>query len=184
MEDKKIALIKSNLNSIIQIKFANDESELSVDKLKKLLTDVYNIDIDDNLLSDLLSDNPNVKDITGDKITLGTKENQEEENLDDEIHDTAVEQASDDLSDGITFESVADALNGIKTGLSIDSSKINLSEDNLYYHLHKGALKEHKNYIVSDIIPKQKLEESVVKCKIDKSFLFIELPIECFVNKS
>ena len=184
MEDSITTLIKNNLDSIIQHQFANEKFELSTKKLKKYLTDKYGIDVDDNLLSDLLTDNPNIESVVEDKIILGTPKEKEKEDLDDEIHDTAVEQASDDLADGITFESVADALNGIKTGLSIDSSKINLSEDNLYYHLHKGALREHKNYIVSDIIPKQKLEESVVKCKIDKSFLFIELPIECFVNKS
>lgn len=115
MEDSITTLIKNNLDSIIQHQFANEKFELSTKKLKKYLTDKYGIDVDDNLLSDLLTDNPNIESVVEDKIILGTPKEKEEENLDDEIHDTAVEQASDDLADGITFESVADALNGIKT---------------------------------------------------------------------
>lgn len=225
MDNSLKVLIKNNLNSIIQQRFAEDKFELSAKKLKKVITDMYGVDIDDNILTDILSENPHVADITDDKITLSTETKNDNDEMDSEIHDTAVDQASKDLNDGITldepseksneetlsdndleksdenseddslndilsdldsakFESVADALSRLKTGAKINSSKINLSESNLFYHLHNGAKKAKKDYIISNIIPKKVLDESVVRCKIDKSFLFIELPIKCFVNKS
>lgn len=182
-KDIKI-LIQNNLNSIIQQRFAENKFELSAKKLKDILTQKYGIVIDNNILTDILSNNPHVKDITDDKITLGTETEEEIEDLDSDIHDTAVDQASKDLSDDITFESVADALSNVKTGFRINSSKINLAESNLFYHLHNGAKKAKKDYIVSDIIPNKNLEESVVRCKLDKTCIFIDLPINCFINKS
>lgn len=182
MEDLK-ALIKTNLDSIIQQRFAEGKSELSTKKIITYLSNKYGVDIDDNLLNELLTDNPNVESTDGDKITLGTSNQKEEENLDDDIHDTAVNQASKDLNDDITFESVSDALDKIKTGMVINSKLVKLDENDLYYHLHKGAMKNKKNYIVSNILPKKDLTESLIRCKIDKSFLFVEIPIKCFLKK-
>ncbi len=183
MEDLKV-LIKTNLDSIIQQRFAEGKTELSTKKIMSYLTKKYGIDVDEDLLNELLTDNPNVESVVEDKITLGTPEQKEEEGLDDEIHDTAVDQASSDLKDDIAFESVTDALDKIRTGMVINPKTIRLDESNLYYHLHYGAKKSKKNYIVSNIIPKKDLTESLIRCKIDKSSLFVEIPVKCFVKNN
>ena len=59
---------------------------------------------------------------------------------------------------------------------------IKLDESDVYYHLHQGSMKEKKKYIISTIVPKQNLNESLVKCKIDGTALYIEIPINCFVK--
>jgi len=176
-------LIKANINSLIQAKFAEGISELSTKKIIAYITKKYGIEADENLISELLTNNPNVESVVDDKITLGTPEQKDEENLDDEIHDTAVDQASKNLDDGIAFESVTDALDKIKTGMVINPKTIKLDESDLYYHLHYGAKKSNKKYIVSNILPKKDLTESVVRCKINKSSLFVEIPITCFIKK-
>lgn len=183
MEDLKV-LIKTNLESIIQQRFAEGKTELSTKKLISYLSNKYGIEVDDDLLNELLTDNPNVESVVEDKITLGTPEQKEEESLDDDIHDTAVDQASKDLDDGLTFESVVDAIENIKTGMIINPRTIKLNESEDFYHLHNGARKAKVNYIVSNILPKKDLTESLIRCKIDKSSLFVEIPVKYFLKNS
>lgn len=170
--------IKNNVESIIQQRYSAGVEALSVKKIINYITKKFKIDIDENSLSDIISDIKHVESIVDDKIMLGNAESSEEESVSDEIHDNAVDQAVDNL----TQESVADALKNLKTGLIVDSTRIKLEESDVYYHLHQGSMREKKKYIISTIIPKQKLNESLVKCKIDGTALYIEIPINCFVK--
>lgn len=170
--------VKNNILANIRMKFATGKSKISNDKLIKYIEDKFNIDVDEDMLSDILSDDSIVNNIDDEMITLGTDEELDKQNIDDEIHDNAVEQSMDNLKQ----ESVADAINHLKAGMNIDSTQIKLEESNLYYPLHMGALKAKRNYIIGSIIPKKDLNESLVECKIENTGLYIELPIKCFVK--
>ena len=170
--------IKNNIESIIQQRYSAGVEALSAKKIINYITKKFKIDIDENSLSDIVSDIKHVESIVDGKIMLGSAETNEEESVSDEIHDNAVDQAVDNL----TQESVADALKNLKTGLIVDSTRIKLDENDMYYPLHQGSIREKKKYIISTIVPKQNLNESLVKCKIDGTALYIELPINCFVK--
>lgn len=175
--------IQQNINSLIIGKLSNGVDRLSIEKIKNYIKSTYNIDVDDDMIANILNKNPKVSHIDGDEIVLGTKENDQEEEVNNETLDTAKEQADNNLSAlGGFFESVADALTNIKHGMEYDSKKLQLDESNLYYHLHKGALKTKSVYVVNEIKPSSVLDESVVECFIKGSNLLIELPIKIFVK--
>ena len=181
MSDNKLdAQIKSNIISIIMQYYNKDISELSSKKIIDYIKKNYNFEIDDEYLSTILSDCPVVDSIADDKIILGTKKQEETDLENEELHDTAVDQAEKDLT---TFESVADALDKIETGYTFDSNKIKLDESDLYYHLHKGAVKSKSKYVVSQILPDKDLNESLIRCKIDGTSLFVEIPVKHFITK-
>lgn len=171
--------IKANIDSILLQYYSEGKSEVSTKKIIDYIKRKYNFDIDEDYLSNMLSDNPNVDSIVNDKIVLGTKEQKEEDSMDEELHDNAVDQATDDLKQ---FESVADALDKIETGYKFASNKVKLDESDFCYHLHNGAVKSKANYIVANVLPNKDLNESVVNCKIEGSSLFVEIPIKNFVK--
>ena len=171
--------IKQNINSILLQYFSEGKSEISANKIINYIKNKYNFDIDIDYLTNMLSDNPNVDSINDDQIILGTPKQHEEDNLDDEIHDNAVDQAMDNLEQ---FESVADALDKIKLGTKFNSKKIKLEETDLYYHLHNGAVKTKSDYVITSILPNKNLNESLIRCKSDNSYLYVEIPIKYFVK--
>lgn len=171
--------IESNINSIIMQCYSKGISEISTKKMINYVKNKYDFDIDENYLNEILSKNKNVNSVVEDKIILGTPEQAEEEDMDSELHDNAVDQATSDLQQ---MESVADALDKIETGYTFPSNKIKLDENDLYYHLHKGAVKNKKNYIVANVVPKKDLNESTVNCKIEGTSFFVEIPIKNFVK--
>ena len=173
--------IQQNINSLIIGKFSNGITKLSVKKIKEFIKKTYNIDMDDNAIEELLSNNSVVQGINGDEISLGetNKEEQEAEVLDD-VEDTAQDQAENNLND--FFESIADALYKIHKDMEYESNKIQLDENDLYYHLHKGAVKNKSIYVVNKINPSSVLNESTVECFIKGSNISIELPIKNFVK--
>lgn len=176
--------IKQNINSLIIGKLSNGVNQLSVKKIKEYVKKTYNIDLDDNALELLLSDNPSVQNIDGDVISIG--ENPEagiedsEEEVSDEVKDVAQDQAENNLND--FFESVADALSNIHKDMEYDSRKFQLSENDLYYHLHNGASKNKSTYVVKRIVPSSVLNESVVECSIKGTNLLINIPVKYFVK--
>lgn len=172
--------IKANINSILLQYYSEGKSEISATKLINYIKKKYNFDIDEDYLSNILSDNPNVDSIVDDKIILGTKEEKEEQDMDAELHDNAVDQATDDLQQ---FESVADALDKIEAGYKFASNKIKLDENDLFYHLHRGAVKSKSNYIVAKVLPNKDLNESTINCKIEGTSLFVEIPVKNFVKR-
>ena len=171
--------IKANIDSILLQYYSEGISKVSADKIIKYIKNKYNFDVDMDYLTDMLSDNPNVDSINDDQIVLGTPKQEEEDEVDEELHDNAVEQAQDNLEQ---FESVADALDRIKLGTKFNAKRIRLEESDLCYHLHNGAVKAKSNYIITSILPKKNLNESLVRCKIDNSSLYIEIPVKYFVK--
>lgn len=163
-----------NINIIISQYYSNNKTKIDLKKLKKYILKRYNIVVDDNLMSDILSNNPFVESIDEKSITLGTKKQKDDENLEDDIHDTAVDQASQNLK----TESIVDNLVKYKVGMEINSNKVHLDENDEYYHLHQGALKAKRNYIIDKIISNKLLQETKVRCKISGSRLHIEFPIK------
>ena len=172
--------IKSNINSIILQYYNENKSELSVGKLINYIKKAYNFEVDSEYISTLLSDNPVVDSIADDKIILGTAKQQETDLENEELHDNAIDQAQSDLQQ---FESVADALDKIEVGYKFASNKVKLDENDLFYHLHNGAVKSKSNYIVANVLPKKDLNESTVNCKIEGTSFFVEIPVKNFVKK-
>lgn len=180
--DKLNQHIIANINSLIYQSFAKGKTELSSKKMKDYITKKFGIDCDDNLLNELLTDNPNVESINDNKIILGTPEKKEDEATSDAIHSEAIDQAQDNLKNDMALESVVDVVSKIKVGDEIDSTSITLNESDDCYHLHNGARKVKAKYIVCQILPKKDLTESLIRCKIDKSSLFVEIPAKYFVK--
>ena len=173
-EDK----VGANIISILMQRYAEGISEISIDKFIEYVKQKYDYDVDSEYLMGVLSNAPIVREVVDNKIILGTKEQQEEENVDDELHDNAVEQAAKDLKN----ESVADALNNIEPGLSFDANKVSLNEEDLCYHLHRGAVKAKSKYVVTEVVPSKNLNESFIRCKIEGTSLYVDVPVREFVK--
>lgn len=172
--------IIASLNAILQQKYINGEKEVDVKMINKYIKNRFGMDVDADLLGSILEKTPVVSRIENDKIVLGTKEEKEEENIDTDIHDTAVDQASSDLKN----ESVVDILsNKNLLGKRIKSRLIKLDESDTHYHLHRAAQMTNKTYIVCKIKPSRNINESFLSCKIDGSSLFVDIPVKKLLKK-
>lgn len=174
--------ILNNINSLIFQRYTVGVKELSTEKIINFIERRYRIRLDPETLNGLLSSNPHVDSVTDKKIILKAAESNdsdsnfdEESQVDKEVHDMALDQIDDHIK-----EESFDILSSVKKGDKIKSRLVQLDEDNYFYHLHKGAVKSNSTYIVEDIVPSIKLEESVVRCRIDLSNLTIDLPVACF----
>jgi hypothetical protein len=168
--DKKI---RDNIEAIILKDFSTNKESVNTDKIIAFLKNKYGLDADENLVSDILSNIPFISDITNTTASLNTQKKSDKDETDEEIHDTAVGQ----IDDHMKFESVADALTAYKVGDIIKSSKIKLNESDEHYHLYYGSKKANRNYIVCEIMPKKKINESYFRCKIEGTALYINIPV-------
>lgn len=165
--------ISNNIISIIVQRYSENQDKIDINKLIHQIKKSYDIDVDENLISDILSDHPNVQSIENGTIVLGTAKQKDEENVEKDIHDTAVDQ----IDDHMKFESVADVLTKYKAGDIIKSSKVKLNETDEHYHLYYGSKKANKNFIVCEVMPKRRVNESYIRCKIEGTALYIHIPI-------
>lgn len=170
-------VISDNINAIITQRYAENQDKLDVNKLIHQIKCAYNIIVDENLLSSILSNHPNVQSIENGQIVLGTAKAQDEENVEEDIHDTAVDQ----IDDHMKFESVIDILTKCKVGDTIKSSKVKLNESDEHYHLYYGSKKANKNYIICEIMPKKNINESYFRCKIEGTALYIDIPVRSMI---
>lgn len=170
-------VISDNINAIITQRYAENQDKLDVNKLIHQIKRAYNIIVDENLLSSILSNHPNVQSIENGQIVLGTAKAQDEENVEEDIHDTAVDQ----IDDHMKFESVIDILTKCKVGDTIKSSKVKLNESDEHYHLYYGSKKANKNYIICEIMPKKNINESYFRCKIEGTALYIDIPVRSMI---
>lgn len=177
MENNINQTISDNVNAIITQRYAENQGKLDINKLIKQIRKSFNIDIDESLLSEILTNNPNVQSIENGQITLGTPKQQDEENVEEDIHDTAVDQ----IDDHMKFESVIDILTKCKVGDTIKSSKVKLNESDEHYHLYYGSKKANKNYIICEIMPKKNINESYFRCKIEGTALYIDIPVRSMI---
>lgn len=178
MADSIQKTVSDNIKAIILQRYAENDDKLPIEKFIKQIKDAFDIDISEESLSDELSDSPFVQSIENGQIILGTPKEQDEENVEEDIHDTAVDQ----IDDHMKFESVADALTAYKVGDIIKSSKIKLNESDEHYHLYYGSKKANRNYIVCEIMPKKIINESYFRCKIEGTALYINIPINSLLK--
>lgn len=165
MNNIKTSILK-NINGLIIMLLAKGIKELSATKFLLFINEKYGIEIDQNALEEILSDNSSVSEIVDDKIMLGQSQKQED-NVDDEVHDMATDQAMNH------FES----FNNIKLGDKLSSNKISLSENDKDYLLHNGLKKSKVNYIVIDIVPSININESKIICKVEGKGILVEIPL-------
>lgn len=168
--------ISSNINNLVMMLISKGVKEISLPALILFINREYNVQLDKNSLSEILSDNNAVSSINGDKIMLGSEF---DEDADDSIHDTAVEQAKDNLtSESIDLKDNFKLFENVNIGDEILSTSITLTESDKDYFKHLGARKAHATYIVSEICPQTNINESYVHCKIKGETLFIDIPIK------
>lgn len=171
-------VISDNIQAIITQRYAENQDKIDINKMINQIRKSFHIEIDENLLSDILSNHPNVQSIENGQIVLGTAKEQDEESVEEDIHDTAVDQ----IDDHMKFESVIDILTKCKVGDTIKSSKVKLNESDEHYHLHYGSKKANRNYIVCEIKPKRNINESYLKCKIEGTALYINIPVNSLLK--
>lgn len=166
--------IVNNINSLIMILVSKGIKKISLPKLVLFINRKFNIQIDDNNLSEILTKNSSVASIDGNTIVFGQKDDEAE--MDNDIHDTAVQQASDNLTNE-SLNSNLKMFENIHLGDIISSSDVVLNENCKDYFLHLGAKKNKSLYIVSEIFPKININESYVRCKIKGESIFIDIPL-------
>ena len=90
--------IIQNINSLIYLLRSQGIKAISTIKFLFLLNKKYRIELDEQGLEDVLSDNSAVTEIIDDKIIIDGKKQDEEDNTQNDIHDTAVDQAGENLT--------------------------------------------------------------------------------------
>lgn len=170
--------INDNIESIILKHFSENKENINTNDIIDFLKSNYGIHVTEDTVSSILSKIPFVADITNNKASLSTPIKQDKDDTNDEIHDKALDQ----ISDHMKAESIVDRLSKYKVGDVIQSSLIKLNESDEHYHLHYGSIKARRNYIVCEINPKRRLEESYYKCKIEGTALYINIPINSFLK--
>lgn len=89
--------IIDNVNSIIYQRYSEGIKALSSKKIIDYIKKKYSISLDDNSLGDLLKDNPHVSDIANGKINMTSDIKNDTQKVNNDIHDTAVDQAGSDM---------------------------------------------------------------------------------------
>lgn len=171
--------IVDNINNLILQCLSDDKLELSIAKLLIYINTKFRIVLDEPAIEELLSDNKAVKEIVDGKIILGSStESDEEESVDEDIHDIAVDQAADNMSmESVQLNDVLALYENVKIGNTIDPKDVILEETDPMYFLNNGVKKAKTQYIITDIVPSTTIEESKVRCKVDGQFLIVDLPI-------
>ena len=171
--------IVKNINSLIFMLRSKGVKQLSATKFLLFINKEYNIQLDQEALEELLSDNESVVEIIDDKIMIGAPEQADEEKaVGDDIHDIAVDQAAENMSmESVKLNDVLAIYENIKIGNEIDPRNVILKETDENYFLNNGVKKAKTSYIITDILPSSKIEESKVRCKVKGQFMIVDIPI-------
>lgn len=171
--------IVKNINSLIFMLRSKGVKQLSATKFLLFINKEYNIQLDQEALEELLSDNESVVEIIDDKIMIGAPEQADEEKaVGDDIHDIAVDQAAENMSmESVKLNDVLAIYENIKIGNEIDPRNVILKETDENYFLNNGVKKAKTSYIITDILPSAKIEESKVRCKVKGQFMIVDIPI-------
>lgn len=173
-EDK----IVQNINSLVYLLHSKGIKALSVLKFLFLLNRNYHVEIDADGLADVLSKNKAVTEIIDDKIIIDGPMQQDEENVDKDVHDVAVDQAGDNLNnESKEYNEVLKLCEHFEIGKVIKARKIKIPKENNNYFLHQGAIKTNSNYIVTEIKPCLKLNESYVRFQIENKPIYLDIPL-------
>lgn len=170
--------VVSNINSLIMMLISKGIEKISLPKLVLYINREFNVQMDDTNLSEILTKNPSVASVDAGVITFGSSDD-EEENVDNEVHDTAVDQAGDNLtSESIDLTNNFKLFETIKLGDEIEARNIVLQESDKDYFKHQGARKANCIYVISDICPQANINESYVHCKIKEKNLYVDVPVQ------
>ena len=171
--------IVNNINSLIFMLRSQGIKQLSATKFLLFINDEYNINLEPEALEEILSKNDSVTEIIDDKIMIGAPEQaDEEEAVSDDIHDMAVDQAAENMSmEAVQLDDVLALYENIKIGAELDPRNVILEETDHNYFLNNGVKKAKTKYIITDILPCAKIEESKVRCKVQGQFLIVDIPI-------
>lgn len=173
--------IIQNINSLIYLLRSQGIKAISTIKFLFLLNKKYHIEIDEQGLEDVLSDNSAVTEIIDDKIIIDGKKQDEEDNTQNDIHDTAVDQAGENLtSESKEYSEVIKISENVKVGDIIPACDIILTENDDNYYIHKGARLSKINYIVTEIKPCLTLNESFISCQLEGKPITIDIPLKAF----
>lgn len=170
--------IINNINSLIMMLRSKGIKQLSATKFLLFINNNYDIQLDQDALEEILSKNKSVTEVTDDKIMIGEPVKDDSEDIDDTIHDTAVDQAADNISmESIQLNDVLSLYENIKIGDEIDPKNVILESTDKNYFINNGVKKAKTTYIITDILPKSNLNESKVRCKIKGQYIMVDLPI-------
>lgn len=173
--------IIQNINSLIYLLRSHGVKALSTVNFLLLLNKKYRVELDEQDLEDVLSNNKAVTEIIDDKIIIDGQKQDEEDDTQDEIHDTAVDQAGEKMtSESKEYAEVINISETINVGDIIPAKNIVLNENDNYYFIHKGARASNVNYVVKEIKPCLTLNESSVLCQIEGKQIKIDIPLKAF----
>ena len=173
--------IIQNINNLIYLLRSQGIKAISTIKFLFLLNKKYRVELDEQGLEDVLSNNKAVTEIIDDKIIIDGKKQDEEDNTQNDIHDTAVDQAGENLtSESKEYSEVIKISENVKVGDIIPAKNIVLNENDNYYFIHKGARASNVNYVVKEIKPCLTLNESSVLCQIEGKQIKIDIPLKAF----
>lgn len=174
IEDRVI----NNINSLIMMLRSKGVKQLSATKFLLFINNNYDIQLDQDALEEILSKNKSVTEVIDDKIMIGEPVQDDAEDVEDTIHDTAVDQAADNISmESVKLNDVFSLYENIKIGTEIDPKNVILEETDKNYFINNGVKKAKTTYIIIDILPNSKLCESKIRCKIKGQYIMVDLPI-------
>lgn len=171
--------IVDNINSLIMMLRSKGIKQLSATKFLLFVNNNYDIQLDQSALEEILSNNKSVTEIVDDKIMIGEPvQSEEEDSVNDDIHDIAVDQAADNMSmESVQLNNVLSLYENVKIGDEIEAKNVILDESDKNYFLNMGAKKAKSIYIITDILPAATISESKVRCKIKGECILIDIPI-------
>lgn len=176
-EDKII----QNINSLVYLLHSKGIKALSVLKFLFLLNRNYHIEIDKDGLAEVLSQNKAVTDIIDDRIIIDGQVQQDEENVNKDVHDKAVDQAGENINnESKEYNEVLKLCEHFAIGKVVSAKSIKLPKEDNNYFIHQGAIKAKSNYIVTEVKPCLKLDESYVRFQIENKPIFIDIPLTTF----
>ena len=90
--------VTKNVNSLIMMLRSKGVKQLSATKFLLFINNNYDVQLDQDSLEKILSNNDSVTEVIDDKIIIGAPSQESSEDVSDNIHDTAVDQASKNMS--------------------------------------------------------------------------------------
>lgn len=176
--------VTKNVNSLIMMLRSKGVKQLSATKFLLFINNNYDVQLDQDSLEKILSNNDSVTEVIDDKIIIGAPSQESSEDVSDNIHDTAVDQASKNMSmESVDLSDVLKIYENIKIGSEINPKDIILESTDKNYFLNNGVKKSKSTYIITDILPGKTINESKIRCKINGQCLFADFPIKSIKMK-
>ena len=164
--------IIQNINGLIYAYRSNGVKELSMTKFLLLINKKFRIELDQEALNEILSNNNSISEIIDDKIIIGSKQEQsEKDNIDDNIHDKAVDQAGADMRES-AFEKYV--------GKEIKLSKLkNIIKNDDY--LVESIIKNDYPIIIESIVEQNNILN--LNCRMKYKNIKVNIPLKIIKNK-